>query len=286
MKFVNALLVAALLASLGASQDDPKAKQAEAKQKDDEAKAKISEFNKARSKCKTDDDWRSAIDALASIQHPKILKELAGLLKAGNDYIKIKVAELIGKYRGERQAMDELLAVLATEASRAKKNKQGDDIGHETSVAMINAIGEVGIRAAASKLTPFFRNQNIEICKAAITCCGRLKDLDSIDHMIKMLQEMEQAMAQAQAPAGTPPPPGALPPGQPAPPNLPPGVNPAAQMQQEQARRKNILEPVIYSAIKEASGLGPFQSASDCARTWAKEKPGLKQKEKEAEKNK
>jgi len=277
MKLMNSFLIAALLASTAAAQD-PKA---EAKQKDDEAKAKITEFNKARSKCKSDDDWRGAIDALASIQHPKILKELAGLLKAGNDYIKIKVAELMGKYRNDRQAMDELLVVLATEAARAKKNKQGDDIGHETSVAMINAIGEIGIRAAAAKLTPYFRNQNIEICKASIACCGRLKDLDSIDHMIKLLQEMEQAMAQAQAPPGAPPPP--PPPGMP---NVPPGVNPAAQMQQEQARRKNILEPVIYSAIKEASGLGPFQSASDCARSWSKEKPALKQKEKEAEKNK
>lgn len=285
MRFVNSILAAALLASLGAAQDDAKAKQAEAKQREEEAKAKISEFNKARNKCKTDDDWRAAIDALASVQHPKILKELAGLLRAGNDYIKIKVAELIGKYHRERQAMDELLNVLGAEASRAKKNKQGDDIGHETSVAILNAIGDVGLRAAGPKVTPFFRNQNIEICKAAIATCGRLKDLDSIDHMIKLLQEMEQAMAQAQAPPGTPPP-GMVPPGQPVPPNIPPGVNPAAQMQQEQARRKNILEPVIYSAIKEASGLGPFQSASDCARTWAKEKPALKQREKEAEKNK
>lgn len=280
-------LMAGLLSGAAAmrAQDDDKIKKQE---QEDEAKKKIAEFNKAKAKCKSDDDWRGAIDALASMQHAKILKELSELLKAGSDYVKIKVAELIGKYKNDKSAADYLLAALGAESGRAKKNKQGDDIGHEVAVAVLAALGDCGVKTVAEKIHPFFRHQNIEIAKAAIRCCGQLKSLATPEHLIKLLQEMEQSAAQSQAPPGNPPPgtppPGGLPPGAKVPPNIPPGVNPGQQMQQEQARRKSMLEPLIHAAYKDITGNGPWKNSVEMAKDWAKSRPALEKKEKEAEK--
>ncbi len=278
----SGILLAVIALGL-AAQDDPKVK---AKDQEDEAKKKISEFNKAKSKSKNDDELGGLIDTLASMQHPKILSELSNLIKAGSDAIKIKVAGHIGKYKGDKMAADYLLMALAQESGKAKKSKQGDDIGHETSVAIINALGEVAFKPSADKLHPFFRHQNIEIAKASIRASGMIRSLSTPDQLIKMMQEMEQAAAQSQAPPGAPPP-GALPPGAPQPPpGAPPGVNPQAQLQQEQARRRSFLEAIMHEALKSIIGLGPYKTSSEWAKAWSSERPKLIKKEQEEEKAK
>jgi HEAT repeat protein len=256
----------------------------DAKELDEEAKKKISEFGKARSKAKNEEELKSAIDALASIQHPKILKELAGILRSGTDYIKTKVAEHMAQYKGSKQASEDLLAVLGPESAKAKKDKQGQETGYETSVAIMNAIGEVGVKSAADKLHPFFRHQCLEICKGAIKACGKLKSLSTPDHLIRLMSELEQAAAQAQQP---PPPPGQPPPGGPnLPPGIPPGAiqNAQAQMANENARRQSMLADSINATLGAIMNENKKQGASEWAKLWAKVKPELVKKEKELEK--
>jgi DNA-binding transcriptional ArsR family regulator len=288
MKFLTSLVLAGLMTQVALAQSKDKgADKEKEKEQAEEAETKIKEFNKAKSKFKTEDDWVSGMDALSSPQHPKILKELAELLKSQFDKVKMKAAEMIGKYHGDKSAADYLLAALSTEAARAKKSKQGDDIGHETACKILEALGECAVKSSADKLHGYLNHQNVEICKSTIKALGQIKSLSTPDQLIKMLQDMEQAAARAQAPAGNPPPgapPGGLPPGAKVPPNVPPGVNPNAQLQQESARRRSFLEPVINDSLKSIIGVGPYKTAGEWSKAWNKERPGLIKKEQEAEK--
>lgn len=249
---------------------------------DDEARARIADFNKAKAKAKSDDDLKSALDALASLKHPKILKELAGYLKSGSDIIKIAVAKMIAEYKGDKAAADELALVLPAEAARAKKNELGDDAGHETGAAILRAIGKIGVRDSAGKIHSSLEHPNTELAKAAVEAAGELGNLDSVDPLIRLLIELQRSAQLATAPRtnNVKPAPGSVPamtkiPGRPA-------AAPVKEDKEarEAVNRANTLEPSIQAALQKITGNNSTQTGVEWSDWWAKNKADLKKPKK------
>lgn len=195
----------ALLAALGAWQD-PAAD-------DEQARERIARFYKAKAAARGDEALVEALEELGAVRHPRILKELREHLKGQPDAVKVAAARLLGGYAGDKAAADALALVLPIEAARATRDDAGIDGGHEVAEAIAQALARVGVRESAPKLHSLFESPNFTLARAGVEAAAELRNLDSVEPLIRLLIEVEQGKQMAEAPRTNTvrPPPGSTP---------------------------------------------------------------------------
>lgn len=241
---LSLLLVTTLLV-----QDDPKAKEAE-------AKAKIEAFNKAVSKAKiTDNDVITAIEDLGKLQHPKILEKLRTILdngKASTD-IRIAAAREIGRYSKEKTAADALMGAAAKSTDAAVTAK------------CLEYAGGIGLRAIAKDLLRFHDHKSPDVAAEACDSAGLLKAKVSIAPLIDLARRLEAIRDDDGGPAPGPDP-GPM-----------PGPGPAPDKDEQKQRKSKVL-PAALQALADITG-EKKKDAQEYAKWWAKNQGTWKEPE-------
>jgi HEAT repeat protein len=180
---------------------------------DEQARERIARFQKAKGGAKGEQALVEALEELGAARHPRILKELREYLKGQPDAVKIAAARRIGDYGGDKSAADALALVLPVEAARASRDEAGIDGGHEVAAAVVQALAGIGRPEAAAKLHSLFDSPNHTLARAAVDAAGELRNLDSVEPLIRLLIEVEQGKQMAEAPRTNTvkPPPGSTP---------------------------------------------------------------------------
>jgi hypothetical protein len=246
----SALAILVLAAALSA-QDD--AKKEEAKKKDDEAKAKIAEFKKELKTARTDADRAKTIEVLGGLQHPRILEELKGYLKAPAADIAIAAAEQIGKFSKDKDAAE---ALVATASARRDK---------ESVVKCIRYAGDVGVRSIVPKLVGFFKHKETDVAKEAVDSCAKLKAGSAIDPLLGLWRELDAIKEEKDQAGGVGGPLGG-------------GLTGTNTVQDEQKKRKSDLTPAVESALDKITGES-FKSLREANDWWRKFKGSWKEPE-------
>ena len=236
------ILVIALACMLGAwTQDD--------KQKEDEAKAKVAEFNKQLRTCKTDTDVANALRALGSMQHPKILAELKKWLTKPSMEISIGAAEQIGRYKNDKDAAETLLG--------GTNRKEKDVV-----VKCLRYAGDVGYKGVTAKVAGFFKHREVDVAKEAVDTCGSLKSRDAIEPLIGLLKELDAIKEDKNQPGSGPD-------------FVPGGVPAGAGVADDQAARKQQLTGAVLTALNRITGQS-YQALKDWMGWWSKNKATFK----------
>jgi hypothetical protein len=163
--------IALILAAAVTAQDD------DAKKKDEEAKAKISDFKKELKAAKSDKDVVKALEGLGALQHPKVLAEMKSYLTKGPE-IAIAAAEQISKYKKDRDAAESL---MAASGSRDK----------DVSIKCIRYAGDVEYKGIVPKLANLFRHKDVDAAKEAVDSCAKVRSKDAIDPLLKLWIELD-----------------------------------------------------------------------------------------------
>jgi hypothetical protein len=166
--------IACILAVSVAAQDDAKQ---DAKQKDEEAKAKIAEFKKELKGAKTDKDVVRAIETLGALQHPKVLDELKSYLGTTAD-ISAAAAEQISKYKKDKVAAETLMA-----GSNSRDTA--------TAVKCIRYAGDTEYKGIVPKLANLFRHKEVDVAKEAVDSCAKIRSKDAIDPLLNLWRELD-----------------------------------------------------------------------------------------------
>lgn len=257
--------------------------QDDAKEQEKAAKDRIVEFKKESRKLKTDEEWVAAVRKLAEVKHPVILKELIAMARSERrEPVLDALLEEIAKYTGDESAAAALYSMLQQYGQLAKRDKDGNDVGHEMAVKILQALGTLKNRPSARKLEGYYNHANLEMARQAIGAVGEIGNLESVDPLILLLKDLE-AQQVPQGVPGAPPtgapgaPPGGFPGGGAPPPNMQSG------MQQESQKRKTALEPVIKESLRRITGHDEPDS-SKWSAWWSKHKAELLKKQREEDK--
>jgi hypothetical protein len=257
--------------------------QSDAKEQEKAAKDRIAEFKKEARKLKTDEEWVSAVEKLAELKHPLILKELIAMARSERrEPVLDALLEAIAKYTGDESAAAALFSMLQQYGQLAKRDKDGNDVGHEMAVKILQALGTLKNRPSARKLENYYSHANLEMARQAIGAVGEIGNVESVDPLILLLKDLE-AQQVPQGVPGSPPaggpgaPPGGFPGGGTPPPNMQSG------MQQESQKRKTALEPVIKESLRRITGHDE-PDASKWSGWWSKNKGEMIKKQREEEK--
>jgi hypothetical protein len=239
-------------------------------QDDEAAKRAIAEFRKGSPK--TDVELQQALETLAAIKHPRILKELAAHLRGPSEEIRRVAARLIGEYSGDKDAAEALALVLPAEATRATR-----DADHQVAVSVLRALEKVARKDSAPKIHVCFEHANAELARVAIETAGALGNLDSVEPLIRLLSELERAARLAAMPnTNNKVPPGMVKlPGRPA--QAPPKEDPAWK---EATYRHNELAPAIQAALGKLTGDSTERPGPDWAEWWSRNKSTIRARDK------
>lgn len=257
--------------------------QGDVKEQEKAAKDRIAEFKKDSRKLKTDEEWVAAVRKLAEVKHPAILKELIAMARSERrEPVLEALLEEIAKYTGDETAAAALYSLLQQYGQLAKRDKDGNDVGHEMAVKILQALGTLKNRPSARKLEAYYNHSNLEMARQAIGAVGEIGNVESVDPLILLLKDLE-AQQVPQGVPGAPPtgapgaPPGGFPGGGTPPPNMQSG------MQQESQKRKTALEPVIKESLRRITGHEEPDS-SKWSAWWSKNKAELIKKQRDEEK--
>lgn len=252
--------------------------QGDSKEKEQEAKAKIAEFKKAVSKAKKPDEIIDALKILEDCIHPKAMKECAAYLGHADPGVQMTAADNLGKYRGVKEAADELIKALGNESRKLKKNKQNKDEGHEVAVHFCKTIAKIGVKASAAGLHPYFKHrQNLTFTAEVIKAAGFLKNLDTVDQLLALSRELDTYQQELDS-TGTGSAIG------PQLPGLPNQGNLGTADRSEKSRLINTLRPAVNEALQRITGQAAKKSTRDWETWWNANKEKLRKAEKEAEK--
>ena len=241
-------------------------------QSDAEAKKSLDDFHKAA--YKNDAELIAGLRTLARTSHPKVLRELAVHLKTGSDAVRRAAAPLVGAYKDDKFAADELLAAAQTESGRIKTDRTGAEIGYESCLAMLAALTSVAYKPSGAKIVPFFRSRSPAVARAAIAAASEIKNLDAVEPLIALLHEFQSARPSVPQGPNSGRTPSTIPlPNTPLTPNHKPLPPPAAA--------PNPLESVVRDALRKLTNApGDLSKAQDWSVWWAKNKAVLKGAEK------
>jgi HEAT repeat protein len=249
---------------------------------DDLAREKLGAFRKAVAKARADEQVISALEELANMRHPSILKELARHLTGRSEEVRITAARLVGEYAGDKTAATKLAAALGPEAARAKRTRDEGDTGHDVAEAILRAIGSVGRREAATKVHACMEHSNHLLARAAIETAGEVGSLDSVKPLIRLLLEVERGKQWATAPRSNTvkPPPGSVPglrklPGRSGEP--PPKDD---WEEREAIARHGALAPAIQSALEKITGDAQERTGREWQDWWAKNRRRIRSEKK------
>ncbi len=252
MSRANGWLLALVLAVPAWAQD---AKKDEEKKKDNEAKAKIAEFNKEVKGKQGKDIADRIASILGSLQHPKILAELKNYLKHPTPDVAIEAASQISKYEKEK---------LAAEALVNGVNLRRDK---DSMIKFVRYAGDVGYRGITKQLVGLTRHKDTDVAREAVDSMAKLKAKDSIDPLILLWKDLDQIRDDKDTggAGGL----GGLGGGV-------GGVNPTNTLQDEQKKRKNDLTPAVESALEKISG-EDFKTQKEAADWWRRAKSTFKE---------
>jgi hypothetical protein len=242
-----------ILASAVIAQDD------DAKKKEEEAKAKIADFKKQLKTCKTEKDMAGAIESLGSLQHPKVLSELKSYLSKGGE-VTIAAAEMIGKYKKDKDAAEALVGAA------------GNLRDKESKVKCIRYAGDTEYKGILPKLTGMFREKEVDAAKEAVDSCAKIKSKDAIDPLLGLWKDLDSVREEQ--------------PGK----NNGGGIGGVGgggltgaggvgqSMQDEQIKRKRELTPAVESALGKITGEN-FKDLRAANDWWRKNKGSFKDPE-------
>lgn len=251
MSVMSLAIQFALAAAVFAQNEDDK-------KKDEDAKAKISDFKKELKSAKSDKDVARAIEGLGSLQHPRVLLELKTFLSKTSE-ITIAAAEQIGKYKKDKDAAESLMA-----AATGQKDK-------ECTVKCIRYAGDTEFKGIIPKLTNMFRSKDVGAAKEAVDSCGKIRGKDAVDPLLNLWKELD-AVKEAQAGQGG----GGILGG-----GLGGGLTSGGvgqSMQDEQLKRKRELTPAVESALQKITG-EEFKDLRGANDWWRKNRGTFKDPE-------
>jgi hypothetical protein len=251
--WAKTVAIGLILAMSAAAQDDAKQ---EAKQKDEEAKAKIAEFRKELKGAKSDKDVVRAIEGLGALQHPKVLGELRGYLTKTPD-IAAAAAEQIGKYKKDKEAAETLMA-----------GANSRDTG--TAVRCIRYAGDTEYKGIVPKLANLFRHKEVDIAKESVDSCAKIRSKDAMDPLLNLWRELDGIREEKNNNGGGI---GGIGGG---------GITGTGGVgqsyQDEQLKRKRDLTPAVESAIKKITN-EDFKDIRAANDWWRKNKGTFKDPE-------
>ena len=236
-----------ILAAAAVAQND------DAKKKDEEAKAKIAEFKKELKGAKTDKDVARAIETLGELQHPRVLAEIKPFLSKGGESA-IVAAEMLGKYKKDKEAGETLMAAAA-----ASKDK-------DLVVKFIRYAGDVEFKGIVPKLANLFRHKEVDAAKEAVDSCAKLRSKDAIDPLLNLWKEMDSIKEDKGGKGGN---------------DLGGGLGGVVgggigeSYQDEQLKRKRDLTPAVESALKKITN-EEFKDLRAANDWWRKNKGSFK----------
>lgn len=236
----------ALVAILGFVQED--------KQAEEDAKQKIADFNAALKKCKSESDYVEAINTLGETQHPKILAVLKGWLGKPSTEIRLATAEQLAKYKKSKEAGEALV-----KAAQALNSKEKD-----VASKLIGFSADTEAKELAKMYVALFRHKDVEVARAAVDGCGKVKSKDAVDPLIKLVMDLENVKEDSSGGVGGPSMPG-------------PGGGGTAQEDEQVKRKRELLAPAL-SALRDITD-EKWTKGKEWLDWWKKAKATFKEKD-------
>jgi hypothetical protein len=269
-----AIALAVAFAGVAVAQEKPEdpAKKAE-KEAEEKAKKKLDEFRAAVKKCKSSDDYISALNGIADEPHPLILSELKIWLTNRAPELRQEAADEIGKFKGDEKAAQALLAA-------AKNDKMVD-----CQVKFLLEVGKIASRKIVKDLHGFWNHKETDVAKEALDSTGSCKAKDSIEPLIRFLDEKQaekqqlQQQQQNQQSGGTQG--GSYGPSTPGPVT---GGSSNNNDVAEKLKRVDELIPAANAALQEITG-EKFKMAIEWQKWWKKSKQFFKEEGEEPKKD-
>ncbi|MBI2930438.1 MAG: HEAT repeat domain-containing protein [Planctomycetes bacterium] len=258
------MIVGLALAGAASAQDDPKKAEKEAEAS---AKKRIEEFRTAVRKCRSNEDFVSALDGLGDQPHPLILAELKSWLAKPAPEVRQEAADEIGKFKNDEKAASALLSL-------ARSDRLPD-----VAVKALKEVGDIGCKKVARNLTGFFSHREVDIAKEAIDTAGTLGSKDSIDPLITLVDQLELDKERGQNSSYSGGGPGASPPDG----RTFPGQSNQNQQDERKKRAEDLL-PRAIQALKDITGEKACNTAGEWKRWWAKNRAFFKDDKEEAQK--
>ncbi len=174
---------------------------------DEEAKAKLQEFKKATQKSGVkEEEIEEALQKLAEVKHPLILKELLawakkpykpvrkGGLEESGIKLNLTAADCIAQhYEGDADAAKGLLdAFKSRDGERPKKGSLEEEDLIRDLDNLLRCFGDVRCRKWAKELAPIFRHRYEDVCREAFEGASKLKSKDLIEPLIQVLADAER----------------------------------------------------------------------------------------------
>lgn len=256
MRRANGWILALALA-LPASAQEAKNPDEE-KKKDDEAKAKIVEFNKDLKTAKTPKDLADKIAGLGALKHPRILTELKGYLKHPSPEAAIETASQISKYEKDKDAAEALVNGVGL-----RRDKDSSVM-----VKYIRYAGDVGYKGIVKQLVALTRHKETDVAREAVDSMAKLRSKEAIEPLILLWKDLDQIRDDKDTGGG-----GGL-----GGIGGVGGVNPTNALQDEQKKRKNDLTPATETALEKISG-EDFKTQKEAADWWRRAKATFKDPE-------
>lgn len=159
---------------------------------DDEAKAKIDEFNKAYA-AKEESARVAAVEALAPVQNASVSKVLAGLLTKDTADVRFAAAHALGRV-GDDAAITGLSGAL-------EANKKLPEVQK----AILTALGATDSEKALPAIHKMFDHYKDGVAKAAVEAAGTIASPASVDALMEVFKKSELEKGKASQGTGSDP---------------------------------------------------------------------------------
>ena len=253
MTRVSGWLLALVVAVPAWAQD---ANKEEEKKKDDEAKARIAEFNKEIKGKQGKDIADKIASVLGSLKHPKVLSELKNYLKHPTPDVCIEAAVQISKYEKDKDAAEALVNGV-----NLRRDK-------DPMIKFTRYAGDVGYKGISKQLVGLTRHKDTDVAREAVDSLAKLRTKDSIDPLLALWKDLDQIRDDKDTGGGGV---GGLGGGI-------GGVNPTNTLADEQKKRKSDLTPAVETALEKISG-EDFKTLKEATDWWRRAKSTFKEPE-------
>lgn len=246
------------------------------KEKENEARALVKEFEGEYKKAKTTDEKIAALQKLTGLKHKVVALKLVQYLSTDNVDIHIAAAKILETYEKDALAANALIDNVKNQVVQMKKDDRTGQMvpsGTNPKVELIISAGKTKCRDIGKKLTAFYNDKDVETAVAALKASGMIKSKDTIDQLISQLENLEKIKEEdpknaSQPPAGTP-----------GMPQAGGGVNPGIQKTPQQEaleKRKKEMLPEVQKALGEITG-ETYGDAKGWKSWWANNRSKFKE---------
>lgn len=223
------------------------------KEKENEAKALVKEFESEFKKAKTTEEKIAALQKLATIKHKIVAQKLIYFLSADTQEVHIAAARILETYEKDPMVANALIDNVKNQKVQMKKDpRTGQMVPSETNpkVELIISAGKTKCKEIGRKLSAFYNDKDIDVAVAAVRASAMIKSKDTIDPLISLLENLEKIKEEEPKNAQQPP---AGVPGVPQPGGVNPGTQKTTQQEALERRKKELL-PEVQKALGEITG--------------------------------